>query len=889
MRSIGRGLIEDGLECSTGAGSRDSFICIAASLMMTFYAANDKYETPTMKSLLAIPLITLIFLGLACSKKDIADAPVTPPGPPDGGQGSFTANKSVKVEIPAGSAFDFSKAKLVSLAGETSIGADGSGKIYQVPGSIAIAYVFDKDNQPILAGFVHDSLATIDPTNTAKVLLYLAHDLLYTNNAKLTRNYLASADKIEGVKQWIQEFSEIFKTDPLTLSNKSFIPVLKARMEKFIVTKPLDIHGKPADIVVDGGDKKSGLQVIDDGLSNFSINNYYRRRSHAFLYKMKSGNQVLQTDIKESTKADRDFVVDPVGAINSVTGEIGKWIEDKDQQSAVVKTGPNKMELDENEPSAEYAIRIVGPGFQKTFLTNDEFDRLSQIYLETFALDVVLPGIAAALSVNDMMATPVNPDLNLKKKLLEIVRGQWKAVPEIYDDVVKGEYKTACWKLLENLYKDGSKELLKEIAIITVQIYSLDKSYSLAPITERIDKMVKILGVMDAAMTAGDIARIRYHHGSSNRSDQWKILARSSQVRLEPSEAAVLQNQYKRVSAIIKNLQLPKDVHAFYEWTCTGKFGEIKDNKGHSGGNFASSDSFVTYLPSTAINLKDEDNLEYIYVTAKLGDKIIGRDTTVLNVRKNKEAYVINPSGVTLSGKEKEYSSTRLYLEPADGDTKWKIPNSIFEYKIIWSTSGKYGKIRYIHDLATTMTVNDDDDIVYECLDKDTKEGKETVTARIYSRLKGLANSDYRFHSEATATININNDDKKRILHITMTTLHRDKKEGPFTDYYGNTFNSYFHWAGNVIEVPQDPQAKSYSLRYVYTDVRVIPQPVGESWAADKLPFNTPPDWVRPALNNGVYTIVHSWGSSQGGVPPTDGHADGKGGHGTAEVIITLK
>jgi hypothetical protein len=149
---------------------------------------------------------------------------------------------------------------------------------------------------------------------------------------------------------------------------------------------------------------------------------------------------------------------------------------------------------------------------------------------------------------------------------------------------------------------------------------------------------------------------------------------------------------------------------------------------------------------------------------------------------------------------------------------------------------------------------------------------------------------EYRFHNEVTTTININNDEKKKILHIPFTRLHGDSKEGPFQSWpSGSYYYAYSHWAGNVVEVPAHPDAKSYSLRYVWTAVRVNPQPTGESWAADKLPSSRPPVSIRAGLENNIYTVVHSWGAGSSPFPPAEGHDDGVVGLGMAEVIITLK
>jgi hypothetical protein len=871
----------------------------SAVYLMTFLRSPDISKKATKMKLISTPLlVVLLALICACSKKDIENAVTNPPDSP--GNTSFIANKDVKIELPAGTSFNITSAKLVSMAGETAVAADGGGKIYHDPGSIIIAYVFDKNKNPVLAGFVNDTLTRIDVASTAKVLLYWAHGILFTNNTKLTQNYIRSADQVPGIREWIKEFTELFKNDPLTFSNKTFLPALKARMNKMKAVPTVNIYGKPSDVVVDGGDRRSGLQVFDDGISNFSINNYYRRRAHAFLYKMKSRDESghekpIRREIEKGTLSDKDFPVDPVAAVNSVTGEIGKWIEDKDAQSVVVKTGPTTLELAEQEVEAEYALRIVGPGYDTTFMTTREFDRMMILNLETFTFDVVLPAIAAGLSAKDMMSAPAAMDPGLKQRIMTLIKDQWKAVPDMYDDVKKGDYKTALAKLLENLYKDASKEVLLEIVLTTAQIYTLDKDISASAVTGKLDKVLKILSAIDIALTAGDIGRITLHQGLSNWADEWKVRARSSQVRLEPGNITIYYTDLTPIAAVIKNLQLRKDVHAFYEWSCSGKFGVIKDNRGHTGTKFESADSIVRYDPNTKLDaLSEGENLEYIYVVARVADKIIGRDTAVVDVRKFNDLFTLKPSGVTVSGKEGQNASVQLYLEPLDLNPKHGIPNFLYDYMVVWSTAGKHGKLVNYGMNENTFTTFDKNNMTYQCLDKDTKEGKEVITARIYKRIQTShpKAEDFKLHSEVKVTINISNDPKKRILQIPFTRLHADSKSGPYTSYpSGSTYYEYKHWVGNVIEIPQDTAAVSYSVKYIWTDIKVIPTPTGASWTADKFPSNSPPAWVRPALSNGVYTVVYSWGSSAGPREPAEGHYVDAGGpsRGMAEVTITLK
>ena len=144
----------------------------------------------------------------------------------------------------------------------------------------------------------------------------------------------------------------------------------------------------------------------------------------------------------------------------------------------------------------------------------------------------------------------------------------------------------------------------------------------------------------------------------------------------------------------------------------------------------------------------------------------------------------------------------RLYLEKPDG-TNSIAPNNDFSYKVIWTTAGTYGKL-YAKDISAvkTLTLYDDNSAYYECLDKDTKTGIETINARIYIKPKSAAESEYILFDEASGTIKIDNDDKKKILQLAVIGLHGD------TSYPGH-YNCSKVWA---VKFPEDKDAKSIKL-----------------------------------------------------------------------------
>ena len=309
-----------------------------------------------------LPLLIIAGFYLSCKKEIGQD---NEPGITDSVLNFET--KQVEVIVPAGSTFKPAGSKVFSFGLEQTVDASGKAKVTFEKGSSTLAYVFDNNKKLILAGFITDSTSIISPATTAKVLLYLGYNIPLQPDT-LSVYFLNTIDKLPDAKEWEKEFETLFLSDPLTLSNKSFVAPLKARLAKMITPdNPIDIRSKVSDILVDDGDIKSGLQITDDGLSKFKIINNYRRRAYFYLYKMSykdmnGSTTIVKSDLFPDTKADMDQDVAPVSAVTGFFSLLGNSYEGKGLESFSVTTGPFPLELQDNESEALYKLRIVGPG-----------------------------------------------------------------------------------------------------------------------------------------------------------------------------------------------------------------------------------------------------------------------------------------------------------------------------------------------------------------------------------------------------------------------------------------------------------------------------------------------------------------------------------------------
>lgn len=851
----------------------------------------------------------LIVVAMGCNKDEPEpdiDIPTRP-----------ISTQDVKVSFPDGAPVNYADYSLYSLAEEAKPDASGNAAVAYNKGSSNIAWLFDKDNNLVMAGFVNDKDKTIDAASTARVMLYYTYAIPMLPE-EVQKVFVQDIGSIQGVSDWEDTFTEILKNDRLTLSKGTYLSALEAAIDEMDKTDAdpsgkrnaqdrqgtadTDIAAKrPADINVSPGQQKSGLLVSSEVLSKIKFTNHYRRRAHAFFYKtrFKDLNGVqkdILSEINATTASDREERVDPVGAISSLTGVLGAWIEGKSMDFAALESGPFDFQLEDHESEATYKARVVGPGKWRADkkLTNTEQRKLYQLELETVAMDFLIPAFASVIS-SKIGAKPGANATEAQREsfdamvdaLSTVVEEMIKGIPGVYDDMQKGNYDAATHKVIEALYagnvgvvKDGFVEVMAILAKNAVaQGFYVSPQYDEVASQKR---MMKILEWTDILLQSSDYLRIVYDISKSEFIDEWDLQLMGAKVTLQfvqGHDSLLNTADETKIQAEIKNMnETGGDQHPYFEWSTTGKYGKLVDTKGHSGTEFATADHIVSYQSTTNSNdLGDGDNIDYIYVKASFNNVLIGMDTIAVNVRKI--YYELKPEDAVVTGKKHKNAANNvtLYLQKTDG--KRDIPNNdIYDFKVEWSTSGNYGSL-----VGATTTYNDDD-IVYKATSEQSGVFYETVTVGIYVKAKG-STDDYTFYGQDKTTIKIDNDPKKKIIWAAMKQFHGHSQQ-PWTN--GNTLHLCV--LQNGVTFAQDPDAESYSLQFM--DMKtVIGAPIGHSWRAGA-PSPYPPHESTDAVGNDgkTYTVIYAWGSRNS----YDGsHAEDVYGYlaavGGARITITLK
>ena len=809
-------------------------------------------------------LVTFIFLQLSC-KKEVGSGPEHPEYP-DG-----VILKDAQVVVPPGMNYDLAGHQVLHSGQILPVGVDGKTRVVDNKGRSSIAYLFNRDNEPVMAGFITDTTVTISPETTAKVVLYYAIGVPFQWDTA-THIFINRIHEVQGVSDWISGFTAAWKSDPKTLIKGGYQQSLRDWLTARTQELPAAGISNKGSVHVDANDVRSGLRLHPEGLG-LSITNTYRRRAAAYAYKMKykqEGSSTYTTVLSSiglDNRSDLAFMVDPASGLTSVVGEVWKNIRGNGMQTAAVTSGPVSLELKENETEALYNVRVVGPGNgDPTKLTSVEMQEVILQFTMTLAADFVGPMVGSAFGV----VNHYHGDAMLKIFYVDMP----KMLPGFIESWFAGDIKKVFLTALDLLMSEYGFDLYKKY------IEEIFKAGNL-PLPANFEDLARkgqgILMAIDFALLGGDFVRIAHNIDNSKLLEEWEVTVRENKVTLMPNESAVsifAPANKQELEATVQNLTDADAKKMTYEWRVKGKFGTLADGRGQSGTSFKSSEKKVTFTSTNDPGLTDDDNWEDVYVTAYLDDKPIGNDTARINVRKTR--YELLPEGVTLSGKEGQTNSVILRLSPVNniGSTIGTDPD--WDYKIVWETAGVYGGF----DLGYTgiepnMTTYNVGSIKYVCEDDKVKNASETVSARIYARKKGRPDSEYRVIDYVKATVKINNDEKKKFLHIPLQCSHGD------TIY--NNGQSITCMIITYASFKAEPEAKSYSVRFY--DVR---WPKSYSWnAGSSAPANIDNYVVR--ASPGVFNIEYGASWAVGPLAYANHRTCGQGALGMAEVTITLK
>ncbi|OOG72190.1 hypothetical protein [Algoriphagus sp. A40] len=802
-----------------------------------------------MKKAIFSLLFTVLFAFVFSCNED--EEPNTPDPDPD--PSSFTTT-DVAVIVPPGSTLDLSKTRLFSGFAEYPVDNTGKTKARFATGSTRLAFLIDENDKAVMAGFLTDNQKEISTKTTASVILYFSLGVSL-QPLEVKKKFWEGYSTIPGMDDFIAQVSAEMVKNPKVLQTATLEAPLSAYLKTFNSTDSIDIQAKQID--VDPGGFKSGIQVYELDHQNIQIRNQFRRRAHAFVYKTafkdKDGVEtVLKKRIGGNDTAEKDLEVKATSAITSFIGSVKEEVSGKGADFAMTETSPIPLPLKTNESEATYKVRVVGPGLTNLnglSLTSAERDKLNRLMLETFAMDFFLPFIFDVMGLADVLSIPGS---NFKT-LITIIDNFVKTTPTIEKLILDGNFDQA----LKDIIYLASYEVPNaqfDAMVTAVATGSVEMIRGVKPelvtasaeeIGNKAKKALKLLKYADLLIKFVDYNRLMNHIAFSDYNEEFTAIAKMDDLEMTPKESTVVTQTNTTLKVETKTV-LGEGESFVYKWSTTAKYG-LLSYQGKKQSNFEASVASMVYrAEAKSDDLSDGPNVDTVKVEVftKKGTSLtrIGDANAVVNVQKIK--LIMKPNNITLSGGQ----NVSLYLVRTDGVNDI-VSNAALDYKVEWETAGTYGKFDGTLKNANTMGNR----INYEVLDKDVKEGKETITARVYFKAK--TDSEWVLRETVKGELKIVNDPKKIIMNIPMSALGWDNSKANSCNVGGNL----------AVQVPIHPKAVSYSVTFYGFKKNYSWEGKGGSWQAGKTPpsvYGYPPAGDNEILGgNYIYTISRSWTS----------------------------
>ena len=806
------------------------------------------------RSLFLFGISLLLSLLFAC-RKDKSD-------PPDNTGGEFTPTE-VQVILPAGSTVDLATTTIFTLSKVSPVSADGKSSIPFNAGATELAYLFDASGNVLMMGFISGEKKQISTESTAEALLYFGLGVTYSST---NAERIASLKRISTYSQFAafkSQLEQAWAGDPLMLSGNGYVELYAKTVGEITKIPIIDVKGKQIK-VENADDSKSGLLVrpMTDNDESIEIENHRVRRAHAYLYKtaykQKFGSYVtLINTIYSSTAFNEQLAVR--GGIAGGNRVVSPTI-----------TGPVVVPLQGSEVEAIWKIRIVGPGkASNTTFTADEATRLEQLWVEFFALDLLMPNMLTLMGHTEAQYEVRSNNPELARAFIDEVKSYLNN--GVMDLVKNGEHIEAIKMVVNDIEGDYYKRvsLQKKLLSMVREVNKAAARPDFVEIDEDIDKEAQRTGKLTALVTKlndgveihldDEIERI---YTECNTMEEWTVKIKDDDVNVTPKHSQTMRftNHVLTVSA---SPELASGQTLEYDWTTAGSYGLLKSGTSE-GTSFTTTGKNITYYGKDA---PGDDNIEKVIVSAyiKTGTsrEFYGSDTATINVKKVK--IVMTPNGATLAP-VKGIRSIKLRLLNADG-TNPIINNSSVEYKVEWSTAGSYGHFTNNTTMITTST----NEMVYTATDEDVPSAMENITANVYFK---LSSTGWMLRETVKGTVKVVNDTKKVISYGSSQSVHKDANN--------------WCYVGCIIRIPDEPNAISYAVTNAATGASLASWNVTGTearWHGDGPGFNdsdVPSGYVVGV--NGSFT----WGGSLNPNVPQTSHGAQPTCGGTYQITVTV-
>lgn len=547
---------------------------------------------------------------------------------------------SVNISLPEGSNADLSGASIFSLGNDSELKSEKTGDIVFNDGSVELAYLLDRDNNVLLAGFISDNRKEISVETTTEVMLYYALDYyLLPDNAK--QIYLNNVKQVPGFFGLVESISNLFKEDPLMYSEGKYLPILREIINQIFTDQSFAYLQKR--IVVNGEAYKSGITVAKIDSTHIKLQNSYPRYTKVFIYKKSfyDRNKNLFEISNYTATPFKSFDFDPVETQKIEELEVGNSISVINANAASINntSSTDPIELPVNKSSelaAEYEVIVIGSGSPNSIdrdLTENEQKAYEDINVKTYALKYLLPALLD-ISGNKNLLPPAGS--NKENELLNAVLPVLEANEEVLNDIKQNDFKTATEALIPKLY--GDIRLSDELRTLLTNVYNIISNNGSMPNTfvqshELIEtgapRIQKIMDTIYKNMDFGSKVNINMLNTSAKSVESWTVDCIDAIINLIPEQAEVCLGEAQSLKVTCSTIYDPNIEEFEYHWSTDDNFGgriqDINNDPNNFGKTIITKADEVSYI-STALEseLSSGDNIETIRVTVYLKNKNTG-------------------------------------------------------------------------------------------------------------------------------------------------------------------------------------------------------------------------------------------------------------------------
>ncbi len=843
-------------------------------------------STPVRVAFIPLILMLMALLFALSCKKEIGnedDGLLEPIG-----SGYEWIDASIK--LPSGSTYKLEGHELNAVGEIVKVNSNGATKVPKMTNSVAIYIVTNVNEEPVLMGFSTPQKTEISPEATAKVtLFYLYRIASLPTEAQVS--FLEGFDVDKAANSYIENFVAHWATNPKTLINKGYLNLLKTYHARYGKTdnevptamrnQQMGRGGRYYYADADTGKLENGYSLRLEKPNKFYLLNKGPATATAFIYKttIKKNNslnhQTLISTFESGTKSDKNWFI-ANGTYRPTPGLIFGEVDYRMYSFGAmrfneVSSGPHELPLAEDEEEAQYIIRIINAGINASSnkLTSAEYSAYVKHMCAALVIDYYLPflGTYMGLTIQDFYA--LDPEVRVNKMDAAMREA---GLHSIIDENLAGGRMPVLLEFLENYFQSANTEY--GLKLHQAIFKAVGKSGSAKMVSA-----AKRGGYLSYYFDGGafwDAERekslFKDFYWEKNGLITLNAMAKAGVVRVSPRKATV--TALAPGNSVVLNVEIEseefKGLDVTYRWRTIGAYGVLNNQNGNK----------ITYL-ANKLNANHEDSYEIIYADVLKDNQLIGTDSATVYVSQSR--YQMVPRGVVLTGNTDNGANiATMRIIPLNANGLDINNDAAYDFRVDWSTEGKFGGLRWQGQYATYWTKEAESynsgNIQYRCEDDKTPSGTETIKASIYIKPKGSADMYYQFYDYVIGTIDIINDKRKKVFNVPISVINW----GPTDD------GLYTHCgAGTIFYINPVENAESYNARVIEFSPEVIPRVTGttRSWTAASGTLN-----AQGKYEFGYVLAISGSSPTWMGPPDCAGFISNAAARkGMAQVIVTLK